>query len=341
MLTSISMKNFKVFEDETLELGRLNLLTGLNSSGKSSVIQALRLVNPIKTSDKIGPLKEYIRNDNVEFNIKCTLENGDQELRFCYNRKSGIIGNDDGLISDVFSYISADRWGPRSTLPLYPDGDVPPTVGRRGEYIVDFLSSSEELRVPNALTHDGGVGMKHNIEGWLREISPGVELSYERYLHKDIGMTMFNGRCPVHVGFGLSYALPVIASVLVHSAQIQPNESENINSAFLLVENPEAHLHPSGQTMMGRLFALAASCGLQIVVETHSDHVLNGIRLAVKEGKLSCNDVKIYFFKTTDEPNHDPAPAIVEQLVVDKYGMLDHWPDGFFDETEKTLMCLI
>jgi len=339
MLTNLTMKNFKVFEDETLALGRLNLLTGLNSSGKSSVIQALRLVNERKALSGLGPLKEYIRNDNVEFTLECTqqLENEDKKLQFCYNRKSNITNNDGERISDIVSYISADRFGPRNTLPLYIDGDAPQTVGHRGEYIVDFLYNSEELRVPTALTYDDGVGLIRNIERWLREISPDVELNYERYQHTDVGKTTFNKRSPVHVGFGLSYTLPVIASVLVHSAQIQSDDEKDIRSALLLVENPEAHLHPSGQTMMGRLLALAASCGLQIVVETHSDHLLNGVRLAVKDGLLPCGDVKIYFFKTTN----DSDPTDIESLEIDKYGMLDHWPDGFFDETEKNLMQLI
>jgi len=151
MLTSLSIKKFKAFEDETFELGRLNLLTGLNSSGKSSVIQALRLIDERKTLAGLGPLMEYVRNYSVEFNIECTRrhENGDEKLQFCYNRKTGIIDSGCcGKLSDVVSYISADRFGPRRVLPLNIDENTQ-TVGCHGEHIVDFLSNFEGLHVPN------------------------------------------------------------------------------------------------------------------------------------------------------------------------------------------------
>jgi predicted ATPase len=105
----------------------------------------------------------------------------------------------------------------------------------------------------------------------------------------------------------------------------------------MLIENPEAHLHPSGQTKMGKMLALASACGIQIVVETHSDHLLNGIRIAVKEGELRHSDVKCFFF-TTDNSDE---PANVERISIDCFGMLDHWPVGFFDESEKNLLRLI
>ena len=66
---------------------------------------------------------------------------------------------------------------------------------------------------------------------------------------------------------------------------------------LVLLENPEAHLHPQGQVRIGELIARTAASGVQILVETHSDHVLNGIRLAVHAGKIEPDQVKLQYFK--------------------------------------------
>jgi len=337
MLTDITLKNFKAFEDETLELGPLNILTGLNSSGKSSILQALRLLDEGKALSGLGPLGEYIRNGSSDLCIECAKRHGkkNEKLRFSFDRKSKEISKG-GRVGDIVSYISADRFGPKAVLQLNIDEDTQ-AVGSQGENIVDFLFQTEGLQVPLPLALNGA-GLGWNIKEWLRTISPGAEeFDYERNAQSLTGRTMFNKHRSVHVGFGLSYALPIIASALAHSAQAWQGGEGNSKSALLLVENPEAHLHPSGQTMMGKLLSLSASCGLQIVAETHSDHLLNGVRLAVKDGLLPPSDVKVHFFKAGKEQ----APTTVEQLAIDKYGMLDHWPDGFFDETEKNLMRLI
>jgi predicted ATPase len=212
------------------------------------------------------------------------------------------------------------------------------TVGSVGENIVDFMEKymGQGLCVPPALAR-GESNVEHNIVQWLREISPGVDFSIVGDPNMLAGTFMFNGHSAFHSGFGLSYALPIIASVLVHSAQLQTTGKGIPKSVLLMVEYPEAHLHPSAQTKMGKLLALAAACGVQIVAETHSDHLLNGVRLAIKEGGLACDDAKVFYFRA----GKGDAPSSVEPLNIDKFGMLDHWPDGFFDEAEKSLIRLL
>jgi predicted ATPase len=333
MITGLSLKNFKTFDEENFEFGPLTILSGLNSSGKSSVIQAIRLLNEQRPLPDLGPLGEYIRSDSKEFILQC--KQNEKEIRFSFDRNGKIIK--DGSMNGVVSYISADRFGPRNSLPLSIDNSII-TVGSRGENIVDFLSRLDDewddLRVPQALVVKEGTGIKENIKEWLRVISPGVDFDYESDHHTDTGRTEFNGHRPVHVGFGLSYVLPIIVSILIHSGQLA---AKKIKPVLLLIENPEAHLHPSGQTRMGEMLALAASCGVQIIVETHSDHLLNGVRIAVKNKKIPHNEVRCFFFKTED----GKEPATVSRISIDEYGMMDYWPEGFFDESEKSLMRLV
>jgi predicted ATPase len=223
MITNLSLKNFKAFDEETFEFGMLNLLSGLNNSGKSSVIQSLRLLNEKKPLPDLGPLTEYIRKDSKRFNLQCsqTGKDGVKVINFSFentgNREEG------GCMNGVVSYISADRLGPRNSLPLSIDDSVS-TVGNKGENIVDFLSHLDsewdDLHIPKALVAKEGFGIKENIKEWLRFISPGVDFNYESDHHTDIGRTEFNGHRPVHVGFGLSYTLPIIVSVLIHASHL-------------------------------------------------------------------------------------------------------------------------
>ena len=107
----------------------------------------------------------------------------------------------------------------------------------------------------------------------------------------------------------------------------------------MLIENPEAHLHPKGQFMMGELIARAASAGIQVIVETHSDHVLNGIRVAVHDKVINPDSLKIHFFSRLEEAGR--MKSKVESPVIDKNGRLDQWPEGFFDEWDKSLERLL
>ena len=100
-----------------------------------------------------------------------------------------------------------------------------------------------------------------------------------------------------------------------------------------MIENPEAHLHPAGQALMGRFLADAAQSGIQILVETHSDHVLNGVRRSVKSDEgITADQVFIHFFR----PRSEGGPQIISPLLDDS-GNIDYWPEGFFDQFDKDM----
>ncbi|WRH65629.1 MAG: DUF3696 domain-containing protein [Planktothrix sp. GU0601_MAG3] len=96
---------------------------------------------------------------------------------------------------------------------------------------------------------------------------------------------------------------------------------------LILIENPESHLHPKGQSHIGELLGIAASCGIQVVVETHSDHVLNGICLAVKRSEINYKDVQIHYFQR-EQRNEKMATEIISPNI-DEDGRIDEWPEGF------------
>src|SRR5258708_39648245 len=90
---------------------------------------------------------------------------------------------------------------------------------------------------------------------------------------------------PANVRYGLTYAFPIIVALLAAE-----------DDQIVVIDSPEAHLHPSAQSQMGQLLARFAAAGVQILVETHSDHLLNGARLAVKGGVLPHSEMQIHFF---------------------------------------------
>lgn len=116
----------------------------------------------------------------------------------------------------------------------------------------------------------------------------------------------------------------------------------------IVVENPEAHLHPRGQAEIGKLLAKVAAAGVQLFVETHSDHVINGIRVAVKDKVVKPEDVNIAFFERKEhllsKDTHEPVSetySTERDIKVDAKGSLSEYPDGFLDEWNNQLMELI
>ena len=109
-----------------------------------------------------------------------------------------------------------------------------------------------------------------------------------------------------------------------------------INFKAMIIEEPEAHLHPRGQRKIGELVALAAANGVQIFMETHSNHVLNGILLSVRNKKISSDKVKInYFYEYLSEEGIQKHEKTSPEILED--GSLSNWPEGFFDEWDKAI----
>jgi predicted ATPase len=282
------------------------------------------------------------------------LDNGKEgKWRFNYNRESDILdlvsplhdpkiyqsslfNNDD----HCFYYLQAERIGPRR---FFETSDFlvqqNRQLGSGGEYAAHFLSTFGRNTIPNgSMVHSNAVSLalKDQVEAWLGEVSPGTRITLTPDILTDTVSLQYSfvmGDQPIsssyratNVGFGITYTLPILVAVL----------SSNPGS-LLLIENPEAHLHPKGQAMMGNLLARAASCGIQVIVETHSDHVLNGIRVAVHDGKLEPDDVQLHFFKRHEQDGQ----VVVVSPHIDRDGRLDQWPDGFFDEWDNSLEALL
>jgi predicted ATPase len=231
------------------------------------------------------------------------------------------------------TYISADRLGPREAYAVSTP-DQHKNVGPSGERTAWFLHHFADHRPLDGLILDGfPPTLQRQAEAWMKKFFPGT--SFELTRVKGANLILLGMRTsdatdfhrPQNVGYGLSHILPVIVACLgAHRGDL------------IMVENPEAHLHPSSQAAMGEFLARSVAAGTQMIIETHSDHVLNGVRRAVKQGTIPHADVAIHFFMQRVE---DEGQAQVVSPLIDKNGNLDRWPTGFFDQYDKDLASLI
>ena len=325
MIKEISLTGFKSFFDTSLNLNKLTLLTGLNSSGKSSVIQALRILEKAFNKennfllDGYGTIEE-VRNKFIKENIRLCVSD-EKENEFSLTFPSAKPVNNKNFQFPELIYISAHRFGPQKSIPIYNDNTKKERIGENGENVLQCIKMMEEKVLDECLRHENseGLTLEYNIRGWLNVISPNVEFNYELIKLTDSSYATFNGYRATNVGFGLSYTLPVITALLVGT--IIPN-------SLVIIENPEAHLHPKGQTEMAKLIALCTQAGAQIIVETHSDHIFDGIRIAAKKMNMA-KDIQIHWFELDENKNTQ-----VYSPILSNDGRIEEWPQGFFDQFE-------
>lgn len=371
MIRALSIENFKCFKRQTLEFGHLTILSGANGVGKSTVIQSMLLVR--ETRDSVhsiitrqtvgsgeptspvslnGPYGLSLGNSSVVTNAElesdrlviAIRDNCDATSRFEFRadsetprttidyirRQSGSDAafNDAHLFAPEFHYLIAERVGPRD---LYGMTDQPfVSTGIAGEFTAQAISRSATRSVAPALciTQDTAL-FRVQLEAWLDQITPGIQIETNNYPEVNrvrVGIRRkgmeTDWLSPSNIGFGISYVLPIIVSGL-----LAPTGS------VLIVENPEAHLHPAAQSAIGRFLARVAFSGVQVVVETHSENVVNGARLEAILAGASADDVRFLFFNVAD----GQAEPDISTITMDERGELSNWPIGFFDQQTKDL----
>lgn len=384
MIRTVRLRNFKCFEKKDINLANLTLLTGLNSSGKSTTIQSLLLFNQTILTNRnqvrpelvlngelisLGGIKDLInkRSDVKFFSIGLNEENQSFEWAFSTNtseeqndqlakvlnfkvnfknRKRKTFSKKDPsfLIPDNFSnfdifkrlaelkYIPADRIGPNE-IHYIRHANKTNYLGPRAEYALGHLIKRQDSNVSSPLLLNPNKNytprIPRQVEAWLSDIFPETQIDIQSILNTNavtLGIRTSDKNSfhrPQNVGFGISYIIPILSSILTS----EPGD-------LIVIENPEAHLHPKAQSRLTQLIARAASAGIQIIVESHSEHILNGIRLAIAKEKIGADQVIINFYANPNVENS------VTEIHLEQDGSLSTWPDGFFDETIKFLQSL-
>lgn len=325
MIESIELKGFKSFLDEDIELREFTLLTGLNSSGKSSVIQALLMAEEAMAGrnfllDDHGTIKELTNINSQEFSLKFSDSDGNNLLLYGKEDNQTITTGKSGLKMPKVFYSEAGRYGSQSSIKVFNNTS---DMDSKGSNLLKCIDTYADCTIPESLRHPDAQGetLLFNLKAWLGIISPGIDFSYSLQKLSDQSFSYFDDHRATNVGFGLSYTLPVLTSLLRASLE---------NDSLVLLENPEAHLHPKGQTEIGKFIARCVDSGVNVVVETHSDHLFDGIRIYTKDHPSFASKLICYWFEQNAAKNTETA-----RIRLDSKGKLaDIAPKGFFDQFE-------
>ena len=354
----LTIDGYKRFETrQEFQMNSITLLTGANSAGKSSVIQSILLGRIVSetliedsTSDIIpiqlhgdkgnkyaldlGYYKDITNRNSATGNIEFSLGGCSYGVYIDDNEheKNPIIfrslQQDREKLKTVFgrgfSYLCADRMAP---LYEYKESESNDWCDCHGSNVGDILRKRQDDSAisKRSLLSEDKIMLTTQLDEWCNYIFPGVsirvakagEQTYKIKERKDAA---------TNVGFGITYALPILVSGLTVP-----------EGGILIVENPEAHLHAKAQSNMGYFLARMAAAGVRVIIETHSEHIVNGIRRMIVEGKteMSHEDMTIYFFQ-----NKDGEKNIME-FGMDEWGNLDEFPVDFFDQVRQDMSKLM
>ncbi len=231
------------------------------------------------------------------------------------------------IFRQEFYYLNAERIGPRVSQQLqffdYPN------AGRQGETTAQLLGLKNgyyKIENERRFGETQSNYLIDQVNHWLDFIMKGVKIRVETSPNTLTAQVLIENQFTVsdptlstNLGFGISYILPIIATGLTAK-----------KGCYFVVENPEAHLHPSAQSRIGRFLVMVASSGVNVIIETHSDHLVNGIQIGVAEKKINQDAVTINYF-SHKEYNIQPD---VQPISITKKGELSDWPSGFFDQTQ-------
>ena len=243
------------------------------------------------------------------------------------------------MLSSV-RFIAAERVGPKLNYRPAGENDIMDSLG---EFAPAILYSHKDDPVNDAAL-DGLVNIypglvktdsdDNTVNGmlnfWLDKMFVGVSAAADYVSSANVYVLNFKTKGntkvmkPTNVGFGFSYVFPILVAGLTAK-----------RGSILLVENPEAHLHPMAQSVLGRFLAWVSKyLGVQIFLETHSEHIVNSFRVLAAQSVIKASHVNILFFD-------EAIDGGVQRIQMEDSGRITSWPENFFDQEEKDLEILL
>ena len=330
MLKSIHIKNFKSLKNESIALKNITIFTGPNSSGKSTALLAILLAyyenipdeeiknyieahkgKALSFDEPVSSLVEIITKDDINKNYGITIE---------LDRIINIINENETPARNMY-FICADRIGPRNTydIPLKDRLDI------YGRYSVSFLEKNKNKPLATELIHKKSIleTLGGQVNYWLQyivdtEIRTSKKSEYTDAMYSHSGEEYIS---PLATGFGTSTLLPIIIQCL----SATPGD-------IIIIENPEVHLHPQAQSKLADFFAFIVNAGIQIIIETHCEHLIYNLCYNVNKRYIDKNNIVLHY-----KPDNKKAFVNIytdeNGRFIDKNGEHTSFPSGFFDAT--------
>lgn len=344
MIKNLIVENFKCIEKEKFEFRNLTVLTGENSSGKSSIIQAIlfagNFYNKLAVNDD---LRNYLRlfggsnglfnkfSNAKQFNILVESVKSEKIDIKVLKDKDGFEGKYDqnNFLSypDNLLYLNADRERVKQTNLLVEDFKDR-FLGIDGRFTANYLFLNKNETIEDYLIKDeSNYTLGAQVDYWLKKITDiEIEFKTDKTTPSQLkGYYNVKGFefSPENVGIGVSYLISILVACL--SAK---------KGNIIIIENPEIHLHPKSQAALGEFLAFVASKGIQIIIETHNDHIINKICYEEFKNNVKSKELIIYYKKDQFTP-FEKIEVKKGQFYSEKNG--NRFPEGFFDATLKEI----
>lgn len=203
-------------------------------------------------------------------------------------------------------------------------------VGISGEYTAEVISSKYDTEVDYIDPDGNPIKFSKLFDEWIKKLLGNqykvrsIQTDKNKYKiiikdsNIDLELTLNQ------VGFGISQLLPILTLILTSK-----------RGDMLLIENPEIHLHPKLQADLADLLIFALENGRRLIVETHSENIINRIRLRIKQNNKLLDKINIYFFEKDDEI------VTCNEIVINEQGKINNWPKNFLDQSYTDLLGLI
>lgn len=359
MISKLTVKNVKCFDSQEFTFNDLTVFCGANASGKSTAIQCLLLLRQANEVDglanniipligqyiSIGHISDLISHFAIDPEVLIMVDDKQfSSLTSNVNRDSYNLPlmRNDGTAHDFFEndflYLCAERLGPRNSYDVQFESKEL-NLGIFGQFSMSEFEARAAKKVENhALAQlacaeiegiSSGISLEIAVKTVMRKISPGFDISAQSFRSMDKVANTFGSSIskqqvrPVNTGFGVSYVFPIIVGAFCIRT-----------GGTFIIENPEVHLHPQAQSELAIFLAQLSLSGVQVILETHSDHIINGIRVATKSHEALSDGTVINSIK------HDAVGREVKAIRIDADGNLTDYQEGFFDQAQKDLLKL-
>lgn len=350
MITKMGISGLKCFNNDEFKLKPFTLLTGMNSAGKSTFIQAILLAIQNITENATSPLNgkyitlgEYSEAKNYITNAKSIMiylennfyeritidikeDDGDIKCLIKSDNEKIISSRDFKYFYGTIHYISSNRIGIQDVYDKNYSEDE--EFGNKGEFAFNYYNKHKRDILSDIIIKDASTKtLDGQLNYWLKYVL-NCQLITEDIKGTDKIKVSYsygnNTRAvrPKNIGTGLSYVISLMIAGL-----------SSKKGDLLIIENPEIHLHPKAQSKITEFIAFLADKGIQFVIETHSDHVFNGIRKSIKKEIIKDDDVITYFFRI-DESTLLCSPV---QIIINEYGIIENHQKGLFDQFDDDL----
>ena len=337
MIEKISIKNYKIISETDLNIKPLTIIAGPNSVGKSSLIQAI-MICCLGEDSKLELIEEYINYESVVnqdyYGLPIEIKIKDNYLSQITITKKDItqtLSNKNKRIFDQnFFILTADRNSIKPIEKLPTKTSI--KFGANGEYTLGtFFNNKDQEIHKNLLVDLSSNTLKTQVAWWLSKITDSeCKVNVNRLNPSEVQVTFkineYENLTPNNVGIGNSFLVKLITLCLL----AKPND-------IICIENPEIHLHPKAQAMLGKFFTHIVKAGIQLIIETHCEHLINGIRYEIFKKRFNKEDTNILYKSSLKscftEINYNEKGAFIDsEMKPCKF------PDGFFDAMITELM---